>query len=97
MDAKAVIMELVHEDIISSGDESEILKNEDPRLQNQKLHSCLMNKCTKEALYAVCCIIMEVKGNPKMKALGKDMKRSLSEGLYMCILYACNIICISDK
>ena len=81
-------MELVHKDIITSGDESEILKNEDLRLQNQKLHSCLMNKCTKEALNTVCGVIMEVKGNPKMKAVGKDMKRSLSEGLYMCaILY----------
>ena len=97
MDAKAVTMELVYKGIIGSGDESEILKIEDPSLRNQKLHSCLMNKCTKEALNTVCCIIMEVKGNPKMKALGKDMKRSLSEGLYMCILYACNIICISDK
>ena len=78
-----MIMELVHKGIISNGDESEIQKNEDPRLQNQKLHSCLMNKCTKEALNTVCCIIMEVKGNPKMNALGEDMKRSLSEGLYM--------------
>ena len=91
-----MIMELVHKGIISRGDESEILMNEDPRLRNQKLHSCLMNKCTKEALTTVCCIIIEVKGNPKMKALGEHMKRSLSEGLYMCI-FACNIICISDK
>ena len=93
MEAERVVMELLHKDIICNGDEREILKNEDSRLRNQKLHSCLMKKCTIEALNTVCHIIMEVNSNPKMKALGKDMKRSLSEGLYMCI-YACKIICI---
>ena len=33
--------------------------------------------CTKEALMRACGIIIEVKGNPKMKSLGEDMKRRL--------------------
>ena len=88
MEAKEVIVELVHKDIISSDDERAILRNDGQESHNQKLHKCLKSKCTKEALNTVCDIIMAAKGNKKMKALGEDMKRSLSEGTYVHV-YIC--------
>ena len=80
MDANAVIMELLDKDIIGRGDENIIAKTDDPTQQNQKLHLMLKDKCTDEALKTVCDLLIAVKGHPKMKALGKDMKRSMETG-----------------
>ena len=80
MDANAVIVELLDKDIIGRGDEKTIAKIDDPTQQNQKLHLMLKDKCTDEALKTVCNLLIAVKGHPKMKALGKDMKRRLETG-----------------
>ena len=85
MDADAVVLELLHNNIIDRGDERRITMTVDPTQQNQFLHFILKEKCTEEAFETVCDIITAVKGNPKMKALGESMKRRLETGGYVCV------------
>ena len=59
-----------------------IRKIDGRKQKNQDLHKCLRDKCTKEALMRVCNILIDYKGNPKMNALGQDMKQSLDKGKY---------------
>ena len=80
IDAETVIMELHHKDIIDRGDLRTISRNPNPRQQNEYLHLCLKDKCTEGAFKTVCDVISSVQGNPKMKALGAAMKRSLETG-----------------
>ena len=80
MDANAVVLELLHNNIIDRGDQRTIAANTNPTQQNQFLHLILKEKCTEEAFQTVCDIITAVKGNPKMKALGESMKRRLEIG-----------------
>ena len=80
MDAETVIMEFHHKDIIDRGDLRTISRNPNPRQQNEYLHLCLKDKCTEGAFKTVCDVISSVQGNPKMKALGEDMKRRLETG-----------------
>ena len=83
VDANAVVLELLHNNIIDRGDERRITMTLDPTQQNQFLHLILKEKCTEGAFETVCDIITAVKGNPKMKALGESMKRRLETGEYM--------------
>ena len=85
MDANAVVLELLHNNIIDGGDERRIAMTLDPTQQNQFLHLILKEKCTEDAFETVCDIITTVKGNPKMKALGESMKRRLETGRFMCV------------
>ena len=80
MDADAIIYELKHQDIITDGDLMRIRKIDSMTQKNQDLHKCLKNNCTKEALVRVCDILIVYKGNPKMNALGQEMKRNLHQG-----------------
>ena len=75
--SSAIVYELKHKDVIASGDVAMIERKADVTQQNQYLHECLMRKCTKEALMEVCNVMSAVRGNPKMNALGKDMRRHL--------------------
>ena len=81
MDADAIVMELEHQDIISEGDRRAIKEERDASQQNQLLHARLKKTCTVKALMDVCDIITMVKGNPRMKSLGEDMKTELEKGL----------------
>ena len=90
MDANAIVMELEHREIISNGDREAIKKEMDSSQQNQLLHACLRKTCTVKALMDVCDIIAKVKGNPKLKSLGEDMKTELEKGL-SCVGFS---ICI---
>ena len=85
MDANAVVLELLHNNIIGRGDERRIAMILDPAQQNQFLHMILKEKCTEDAFETVCDIITAVKGNPKMKALGESLKRRPETGEYMCV------------
>ena len=80
MDSNAVVLDLLHYDIINRGDQRTITRTEDPTEQNKFLHLCLKEKCTEDAFRRVCDIISDVKGNPKMSALGTAMKWSLQKG-----------------
>ena len=73
--SSAIMYELKHKDVIDSGDVEMIERKADVTQQNQYLHECLMRKCTKEALMEVCNVMSAVRGNPKMNALGEDMRR----------------------
>ena len=85
MDAKAVVMDLLNEGIIDDGDLEQISSIPDPKQRNQRLHLCLKQKCTDDALNNVCDVIAGVKGNAKMKELGKAMKRTLESSECSCV------------
>ena len=82
MDANAVVRELVQQQIISPGVQVEMSRETNPKVQNQILHAGLKKSCTEEALGRACDIIIAVKGNARMRALGVDMKRHLT-GTYV--------------
>ena len=77
MDANAVVRELVQQQIIPQSVQVEISRECSPKQQNQILHAGLKKSCTEEALMRACDIIIAVKGNPKMRRLGADMRRYL--------------------
>lgn len=79
MNAGAVVLEILHEDIIDRGEQNAITRNPNPTEQNQLLYLYLKNSCTDEAFKIVCNIIIAVKGHPKMNALGKDMEQLAME------------------
>ena len=82
MDANAIVMKLLHNDIIDEGDQREISVVHNPNEKNEILHLRLMKKCTNEALKTVCDVMIGVAGNPKMAALGADMQKRLEAGKY---------------
>ena len=84
MDSNAVVLDLLHHNIITEGDQRTITMTMDPTEQNKFLHLYL-TKCTVDAFNLVCDIISGVKGNPKMSALGTAMKRSLATGNCVCV------------
>ena len=88
VDASAIVLELEHKNIIAHGDEREISQRLDRTQQNQMLHGRLRHTCTKEALMTVCEVIIAVRGNPRMKELGEDMKRML-ESKCCVFIYVC--------
>ena len=91
-DAGSIIMELLHEDIISRGDVRTITRTADPTEQNLILHFCLKEKCTKEVFRT---LLTEVQGNPKMRTLGEDMDQRLETGvcIHVC-MRACACVCV---
>ena len=94
-DAGPIIMELLHRDIINRGDMKTITRTADPTEQNQILHFCLKEKCTTEALKIVCDVFTKVKGNPKMRALGEDMRQKLETGVcVVCVCVLCVCVCM---
>ena len=82
MDANAIVMKLLHNNIIDEGDQREISVLHNPNEKNEILHLRLMKKCTNDALKTVCDVMIGVAGNPKMAALGADMKKRLEAGKY---------------
>lgn len=87
MDAKTVYMELKNKGVIPDGIQEEISKTHSRRLCNEILHASLEKACTDEALMKTCSVIIAVEGNPKMCALGADMKKRLKSGvcIYLCV------------
>ena len=102
VDASAIVMDLLHWDIIDEGDKKEISIALNPVQQRKILHLCLMKKCTNDALKTACDVMIGVAGNPKMVALGADMKKKLEAGKCCvcvcvhsceCVLMATHVIC----
>ena len=89
MDATAIVHELEHQGIISNGDQLTISLNKDATQQNQLLHTCMKKKCNAKALTDVCDIITMVKGNPRMKSFGEDMKMEWEKGVCCHCVHAC--------
>ena len=84
MDTDTIVMELLHRSIIDDGDRKEISGVHNPKVKNGILHECLKKKCTNDALRTVCDVMIGVAGNPRMAALGNDMKRRLETGNGVC-------------
>ena len=89
MDAKTVVMDLLNKDVIDDGVSNRIFREDSTELQNKILHDCLKNRCTDEALRAVCDVIIGVTGNPRMRALGEDIKKRLVAGKRCACVHAC--------
>ena len=89
MDAKSVVMELLDKGVIDDGIKNKILGEFSTRLQNEMLHDCLKTRCTDDALKAVCDVIIQVAGNPKMTALGEVMLRELETGKCSVCVHVC--------
>lgn len=87
--AKDIVYRLERLNIISDGDVSKVMKESDERLQNEILHRCLRKKCTKVALKRVCEELISMKGNPRRKKLGEDMKDFMEGKCYAMSLYRC--------
>ena len=92
MDSNAVVLDLLHYNIITEGDQKTITMTIDRTQQNKFLHLYL-RKCTDDAFRLVCNIISNVKGNPKMSALGTAMERSLQKGNCLCVC-ECACMCV---
>ena len=90
MNAEDVVWDLQEANIINQGDLRTITEAKDTTKQNKILYKCLKEKCTLEALRSFCAITMDVKGNPKMAALGKKMIRRLEIKTGMCV---CVCVC----
>ena len=94
VDAAAIVLELEHRGIISNGDQVRISRNEDATQQAQLLHACLKKTCDTKTLTDVCNIIAAVKGNPKMKSFGEDMKTEWEKGVSQRhSVHVCACIC----
>ena len=94
MDADAVVYDLECEGIISNGDLTKITTTPDTTIQNKILHACLKQKCDKDALTRVCDMIVTVQGNPKMAALGREMKCQLHKGMCSGVFSAVFCMCV---
>ena len=85
MDASSVVSDFAYHSIISDGVRESIAKANGPRQRNSILHDYLLQTCTNDAMMTACDMITSVQGNPKMFALGKDMKRRLESGVCVCV------------
>ena len=98
MDAKTVVMELLNIGVIDEGVKNQILSEDSTKLQNKILHDCLKKSCTDDALRAVCDVIIGVYGNPRMRALGEDIKKTLVAGKgSVCVhafMHPCMYVCV---
>lgn len=87
VDADAIVYELKDKGIIDDGDLTTIRRTPGSSQKNSILHDCLLQKCDEDALMVVCEVMVAVKGNPKMKRLGNEMKSVLESKL--CALRIC--------
>ena len=95
MDASTVVVDLLYRGIIDEVDQKVIVIEHNPNKRNQLLHECLMKKCTNDALRTICDVMIAVPSNPRMAALGNDMRRRVEMGkwcvcvhTYECVLTA---------
>lgn len=98
MNAKSVVMNFVHNQIIPREVEVTISQTNSPEEQNASLHYWLKQTCTVDALISACQIISAVKGNPRMIALGRDMLKYLQSGKccnhVYCLCHSTTHVCI---
>ena len=77
IDASVIAYNLQHLGIISEGDLATIKQETERIQQNMFLFKHVRTKCDEDALMKFCDEVISVKGNPRMKAFGEDMKRML--------------------
>ena len=86
VDASTIVFELESKGIIPNGVLTAVNEKRDATIQNQILFAHLEKTSTKDSLVTVCEVIIAVPGNPRMRALGEDMKSKL-----LCKLCASSI------
>lgn len=97
MDADAVVYDLLNENIINAGDLKKVTKEDNREDKNKILHLILKQKCTDKHLMDACDMIIAVKGNPKMTALGVDMKIALQISKCVCSVQCMHVhVCVCD-
>ena len=74
MDASDVVFDLKNKGIIPDGVCTAVNKETSATIRNQILYVYLERTSTKESLMTVCEVIIAVPGNPRMRALGEEMK-----------------------
>ena len=79
MDATSVVYSLLLQGIVSDSVLQEVKTASGRMSQNEFLHAHLKRTCTRASLKITCHKIIAVPGNPRMRALGKDML-SMLEG-----------------
>lgn len=95
VDANAIVFDLEHEGIIPNGVLTAV-SAKDATLQNQILHAHLVTTSTRDSLMTVCDKIIGVSGNPKMRALGKDMKSMLeSKSRVYIFMHVFSVYCMA--
>ncbi len=77
IDAEAIVLELQHKDVISDSVQREVCTSRNQREKNALLFAHLKQTSTKESMIALCETIIDVKGNPRMKAFGEQMLQML--------------------
>ena len=77
VDASTIVFGLKHKGIIPDGVLVAVNKETSATLRNQILYAHLEKTSTKDSLITVCELIIAVPGNPRMRALGEDMKSKL--------------------
>ena len=94
VEANAVVRDLQYFGIIPQGCQVQVSRTSGRKEQNEILHEQLAANCTNQALIDACDIFIAEKGYPKMKALGKAMKKSLEAGAFVCAsVYTCVFMC----
>ena len=86
-DTSAIVFDLESKGIIPNGVLTAVNEKRDATIQNQILYAHLEKTSTKDSLITVCEVIIAVPGNPKMKALGEDMKSKLPCKYCVCHPY----------
>ena len=79
VDASTIVFDLKNKGIIPDSILTAVNKETSATRQNQILYAHLESTSTKESLMTACEVIIAVQGNPKMRAVGEDMK-SMLEG-----------------
>ena len=89
VDANAIVHDLKHEGIINDGDLTTITRIPGSTEQNKNLHERLLKTCDKRTLRRVCDMMINVKGNAKMRRLGEEMKNMLEGKCCVLVRTSC--------
>ena len=93
VDASNVVFEFERKGVIPEGLLTAVNRETSATLQNQILYKHLAKTSTKDSLMIVCDVIIAVQGNPRMRAMGEDMKGKL-QGEFLCVIHTCMHNCM---
>ena len=104
VDASAIVFGLENKGIIPNGVLTAVTKETSATRQNEILYAHLEATSTKDSLMTVCDMIIAVRGNPRMRAFGEDMKSKLEGKCCVCHTYMrahlhvcmCGFVCTDD-
>ena len=93
-DASDIVFDLESKGVIPNGVLTAVNKETSAVRQSQILYAHLERTSTKDSLITVCEVIIAVQGNPRMRALGEDMKSKLQCKLCVSSIHACTSACV---